>query len=143
MIAPFVLWRGIGNSILNRENVQFPWLWSLSLIPLLLLTLRPLLLLTWRLSMRLVEMSLTRRFQVPLLEFLRGSISRAAIPTYSLALHSSFLRFHLLTLGLNHNGPIHQCSEVKIHNSPQLQLKFIIQSFQKASLFLSIINHLS
>jgi hypothetical protein len=74
---------------------------------------------------------LTSWFLVPLLELLLGSVTGRVllVATCGLALNSPFLLFHLPTLVLDHNGPIHQYLEVGIYNGHQLQLKSIIQSF--------------
>jgi hypothetical protein len=113
IVVALLAWRGgVGHTILHWEVDEWFVGWTLVHILLLLLVLRDLL--------RRNEIPLTSWFLVPLLKFLLGSVVGACVATCGLALNSPFLLFHLPTLVLNHNGPIHQCLEVGIHNSHQL-----------------------
>jgi hypothetical protein len=91
----------VRHTILHWGVMEWFLGWTLVHIRLLLLVLRELL---WR-----IEIPLNSWFLVPLLEFLLGSDAGACVASCGLALNYLFPLFHLPTLVLNQNGPIHQC----------------------------------
>jgi len=78
---------------------------------------------------------------VPLLETLLRIGARTSIASRGLSLKPPLLGLHLFALIINNNSVIHQCLEIGVCIGHKLELQTIIQTLEKMTLLISIINH--
>ena len=79
---------------------------------------------------------------MPLLETLLQIGEPTSITPRGLSLKPPLLSLHLFALFVNNNSVIHQRLEIGVCIGHKLELQTIIQTLEKAALFISIISHL-
>jgi len=141
-----LVWSARGTN-LHGSVVRRSLSWCL-LTTLLLRTMIAILLLVWwtllvRVALRvLTTIPLIGWSLVPLLETLLRIGARTSIASRGLSLKPPLLGLHLFTLIINNNSAFHQCLEIGVCIRHKLELQSIIQTLEKAVLFIRIISHL-
>ena len=130
---------GVRGTSFHGSRIGVPLTWHLLttlLLTLLSLMLKLIALRVWS------TVPLIRWPLVPLLGALWRIVALTSVAFRGLSLKPLPFSIHLLALIVNHNSVIHERLEVGVCIGHKLELETIIQTLKKATMFISIINHL-